>query len=128
MNPINGNQFWTYLEKIVADHQVVIDRPKGSTHPRYPDITYPLDYGYLEGTTSNDLGGIDVWIGHTETKNGSRSSRRVISAVLLTVDVFKNDAEIKIALDCNEEEIQTILSFHNSNKMGVMVVRRTVFV
>ena len=32
-------------------------------HPRYPQIVYELDYGYLDGTKSSDNEGIDVWLG-----------------------------------------------------------------
>jgi inorganic pyrophosphatase len=109
--------FWTMLERLVADHSLVIDRPKGTHHPRYQDIIYPLDYGYLEGTTTVDEGGIDVWVGNED-------QQKEISALVLTVDLNKNDAEIKIALDCDDEDLQTILSFHKRNKMGAILIRK----
>ena len=56
-------EFWSVLERLVAESNLVIDRPKGTTHWRYPDYVYPMDYGYLEGTSSMDGDGIDVWIG-----------------------------------------------------------------
>ncbi len=58
--------FWHRLDELVETCPVVIDRPAGSTHPRYPDIVYPLDDGYLDGTTSGDGHGIDVWVGDAE--------------------------------------------------------------
>ncbi len=42
---------WTRLDGLVASRDVVIDRPKGTTHPRFPGLVYPLDYGYLKGTS-----------------------------------------------------------------------------
>lgn len=126
MDPTSKALFWKYLDRLVADHALIIDRRKGWTHPRYPDLIYPLDYGYLEGTTSIDQGGIDVWVGKVGCPNDSASSSKVISAVILTVDLVKNDAEIKIALNCDEEDVQTILAFHNGNKMGAVVVRRPI--
>ena len=48
------------MTDLIRTNGIVIDRPKGSTHPRYPDQTYPLDYGYLENTTASDDGGIDL--------------------------------------------------------------------
>jgi inorganic pyrophosphatase len=124
MNPTSLENFWHYLDILVANHKIVIDRPVGSSHPRYPEVIYPVDYGYLEETTSTDKDGIDVWIGKGSSKVVVQTPPRVISALILTVDLVKNDAEIKIALNCSEEEIQTILSFHNSNKMGATVIRR----
>ena len=34
--------------------RVKIDRPAGSTHPKYPDLVYPVNYGYIEGVTGGD--------------------------------------------------------------------------
>ena len=39
------------LGKIV---QVIVDRPMGSYHPKYKDIYYPLNYGYVEGVMAAD--------------------------------------------------------------------------
>ena len=59
----HDNEFWQAIDNIVASGKIVIDRPKGSTHPRFPDIKYNLDYGYIENTASMDGDGIDVWRG-----------------------------------------------------------------
>jgi len=55
--------FWQALDLLVEEHELVIDRPAGSAHPRYLSFVYPLDYGYLKGTASSDGSGIDVWRG-----------------------------------------------------------------
>jgi inorganic pyrophosphatase len=111
---MNPDDFWLYLERLAAGSHLIIDRPKGSRHPHYPEIVYPLDYGYLDGTTSGDGDGIDVW--------ASASGARDLSAVILTVDLHKRDAEIKILLGCTEDEIQTFLMFHNENDMRSILV------
>ena len=54
------SQFWNFLEKLVAEASIVIDRPCGSSHPRYPDFIYPVNYGYLDGTTAVDGNSIDT--------------------------------------------------------------------
>jgi inorganic pyrophosphatase len=113
---MNPDKFWQYLERLVTGSRVNIDRPKGSHHPDYPDIVYPLNYGYLEGTASGDGNGIDVWVGTAGTHE--------LSAIILTVDLRKRDAEIKILLCCSEDEIQTILVFHNENDMRATLVRK----
>jgi inorganic pyrophosphatase len=111
-----NDDFWNYLDRLVAKSKIVIDRPKGSGHPREADLIYPLDYGYLEGTSSADGGGIDVWRGSRKTCE--------LSAVIMTVDLQKRDSEIKILLGCTETEIQIILDFHNNDKMRATLVRR----
>jgi inorganic pyrophosphatase len=92
------NEFWTMLAQLVAESELVVDRPKGSAHPRYPDFVYPLDYGYLKGTSSADGGGIDVWKGSSDDA--------CIDAVVCTVDFLKRDSEIKILIGCTEVEIE----------------------
>jgi len=113
---MNPDEFWQYLERLVAESRIILDRQKGSQHPHYPNIVYPLDYGYLDGTASSDGGGIDIWCGASGTRD--------LSAVILTVDLNKRDAEVKILLGCAEEEIQTILAFHNENDMRATLVRK----
>ena len=110
--------FWDYLDQLVAACPVIIDRPGNTPHPRYPDIVYPLDYGYLEGTSAADGGGIDVWLGASGTHD--------LPAVIVTIALHKRDAEIKILLGCTEEEIQTILDFHNGKSMRAILVRRPI--
>ena len=102
--------FWHALDTLVSTSEIVIDRPRGSVHPRYPDVIYPLDYGYLRGTTSGDGKGIDVWIGTREVRH--------VSGVILTVDLLKRDSEVKILLCCTPEEVQTILRIHDQSARG----------
>ena len=108
--------FWQALETLVSTSEIVIDRPRGSAHPRYPEMIYPVDYGYLKGSTSMDGQGIDVWVG---------SGERRVDAVICTVDLMKRDSEIKLLLGCTEEEKQLIYELHNdSESMKGVLIRR----
>jgi inorganic pyrophosphatase len=107
--------FWEHIDRLVSESSVVIDRPKGSAHPKYGFI-YPADYGYLEGTSSMDGGGIDVWRG---TSDGASAD-----AVICTVDMMKKDSEIKILISCSEDEKRMIYAFHNQNCMRGLFVSR----
>jgi len=109
--------FWEMLDALAAEHEIVIDRPRGSRHPRYPEVVYELDYGYLKGTASMDGGGIDLWL-------GSMNERR-IDAVIVTVDRLKGDSEVKLLMGCTEEETQIVLRFHNDSEyMKGLLIRR----
>lgn len=33
---------------------VTVDRPIGSRHPKYNDLVYPINYGYVEGVIAPD--------------------------------------------------------------------------
>lgn len=113
MNP----EFWAALEQLVSDTEIIIDRPKGSVHPKYPDFIYKVDYGYLKNTSSMDGQGIDVWL--------STEGKKRIDAIICTVDLMKRDSEIKILIGCTEEEKEIVFQTHNETKyMKGILIRR----
>ena len=115
---INGfdDAFWKMLDSLVRDSEIVIDRPKGTVHPKYPDFVYEVDYGYLKDTSSMDGAGIDVWVGSGEKR---------VDAVMCTVDCLKRDSEIKILIGCTEEEKLSVYRAHNDTQYmkGIMIRR-----
>jgi inorganic pyrophosphatase len=115
-----NEEFWQALDILVHQSEIIIDRPKGTVHPRYPDFIYKVDYGYLKNTSSMDGGGIDVWKG--------TDIQQKIDAVVCTIDLTKKDSEIKILVGCTEKEKQTIYQIHNNsaNMKGVLIRRLLV--
>ena len=109
--------FWAALDQLMVSSRVVIDRPRGTAHPRYPDMIYPLDYGYLADTTAMDGGGIDVWAGSDPARG--------LDAIMVTVDLMKRDSEIKLLIGCTEEEKQLVWHQHNDSQyMKGILIRR----
>ena len=104
MNSNFEPDFWATLANLLNTHELVIDRPRGASHPRYPELIYPLDYGYLNGTIAGDGDGIDIWIGSLDS--------RTLTGILCTFDTVKRDAEIKLLAGCSAEDIETIQQFH----------------
>ncbi len=47
-----NTDFWRTLDELVRQSEIVIDRPKGTAHPKFPDFIYKVDYGYIENTSS----------------------------------------------------------------------------
>ncbi len=114
---MDSKEFWELLEEVTASSELVIDRPKGSAHPHFPQLIYPQDYGYLKGSSSMDGEGIDVWLGSQKEKQ--------LDAIICTVDKMKKDSEIKLLLGCTEAEKQEILRFHNNSQwMKGILIRR----
>ena len=111
-----NSEFWQRLETLLNEHELVVDRPKGTAHPRYPDLIYPLDYGYLEGAKGGDGDGLDVW-------RGSEPALGLVG-IACTVDMKKRDAEYKLLVGCTEEDLDIIERFHNGNYMSAVIVRR----
>ena len=114
---VNNIDFWLALDKLVENSEIVIDRPKGSSHPRFSQIIYKVDYGYLKNTSSMDGSGIDVWVGTMKDKK--------INAIICIVDLIKKDSEIKILIGCTEEEQEVIYRFHNESEFmkGILIKR-----
>ena len=115
---IGDFDFWDAMDRLVSSSTITIDRPKGSGHPRYPGFVYGLDYGYLEGTSSSDGEGIDVWIGSMDD--------RLVVAVIVTVDLVQRDSEVKLLLGCTEDEIDYVHGVHNEtdDMRGILLRRR----
>ncbi|KAF4458419.1 hypothetical protein FALBO_14845 [Fusarium albosuccineum] len=112
-----GQQFFTNLDQIYADSSLVVDRAKDTKHPRIPQAVYPVDYGYLEGTTGGDGQPVDVF-------RGSAKNAGVVG-VFLTADREKHDVEVKVLLDCTDEEIDQVRHLLKEVlKIGGLLVRR----
>lgn len=113
---MTGDLYWQRLDQLVQGSEIIIDRPRGTAHPRYPDFIYPHDYGYLKDTVAVDGGGIDVWVGSLP--------HRQVTGVICTVDLTKHDAEIKILIGCAPDEAQTILRTHNEGPQSAILIPR----
>ena len=92
------------MTELATSNPIVLDRPRGAVHPKYPDLIYPLDYGYLENTTAGDGDGIDIWVGSSDDKT--------LTGILCTFDKLKRDAEIKLLIGCTSEDVRTIQLFN----------------
>ena len=119
--PITDNEapglptkFWAAAKHLVDTSEIVVDRPKGSSHPTVPEAIYPVAYGYLRGTTASDGEGIDVWLGSLQPNR--------ITGVVCTLDLRKRDAEVKLLVGCTSAEENDILSFLNKGDMAATLV------
>jgi inorganic pyrophosphatase len=106
---------WAAVEARIARDGVVIDRPIGSVHPRFPAHVYPLDYGYIPGTTSADGAGVDVFVGSLGVGH--------ITGLLATFDEGKGDAEIKVLCGCTPDEIDLAATWLGG-MVAVVTLRR----
>lgn len=117
MTDAQNMEFWKLLDELVQKSEIVIDRPKGTAHPKFPNFIYRVDYGYLKDTTSMDGGGIDVWVGSKTDKE--------ITGIICIVDMLKRDSEIKILIGCTEEETAIVYETHNeTDSMKGILIRR----
>ena len=111
-----NTEFWNATDELVNSSEIIIDRPKGTSHPKYPNFIYRVDYGYLKDTTSMDGAGIDVWVG---------SGEKEVDAIMCIIDLIKKDSEIKILLGCTDEEKRIVYETHNETPFmkGILIQR-----
>jgi inorganic pyrophosphatase len=107
--------YWQALDQLVRSSDIIIDRPAKSSHPKFENIVYPFDYGYLDGSTGGDGEGVDVWVSGRENR---------VTGVVTTVDLFKTDAEVKLLLGFTESEMIDIEAFHNVNQQYATLLIR----
>ena len=98
--------YWENIESLIRDYGIPIDRKKGTSHPKYKEMIYPVDYGYINNTTAIDNNEIDIFTG-TKKKEG-------INGIMNTVDMKKKDAETKVIYNCTKKEIKEILRTKNA--------------
>jgi inorganic pyrophosphatase len=113
------NDFWKYLNKLVKENEIIIDRPKGTRHPKYNDMVYEFDYGYINNTKTTDGGGIDVFKGSLHNKN--------VNTIMCTIDLLKKDIEIKLLIGCTVIEKRKIYAFLNkSENMKALIIEKNI--
>ncbi len=108
---------WKRWEKLILSEGVELDRPQSTPHPRYPDIIYPMNYGYICNTTSSDHAEVDVFVG---------SGCRKLSGMIVTHDYRQKDQEIKLLWRCIPSEIYMaygFINFDRSKLTGELVLR-----
>ncbi len=104
----NNALFWQKLDTLVLSSILKIDRPKGTSHFKYHNLIYPVDYGYLSDTLGTDAQPIDVYRG---TMNSN-----FVGAIVISADILKKDCVAKLLIGCTEQEKEDIMSFLNQTE------------
>ncbi len=84
------------LGKIVT---VTIDRPLGSYHPKYKDLYYPINYGYIEGICGGDGEYQDAYV------LGVNSPVQCFTGKVIAIIHRLNDTEDKWVVAPENQEI-----------------------
>ncbi len=97
-----------------------IDRPLGSAHPDFPDLIYPINYGYIEGTMAADGEEQDVYV------LGSDEALETFEGKVIAIYHRTNDNEDKwiVSLDgrdYTDEEIMHAIAFQERYFEGMLI-------
>lgn len=109
---LNNGYFWQKIDSLSLSTNLVINQTRGSRHPQYHNMVYPVDYGYLA-----DVDTIKVYKGSDK--------RLTVDAVMIVADILKRDLEVKLLWGCSAEEELEILRFINQTdyQKGILVRR-----
>ena len=87
---------WDRWERLILSEGFHLDRPQYTPHPKYPEIIYPMDYGYICNTMSSDGAEVDLFVGSGEDH---------LVGLIVTQDYRQGDQEIKLLWRCLPTEI-----------------------
>jgi len=121
---------WSYLGKTVT---VTVDRPLGSSHPKFSESIYSVNYGYIDGITAGDNELQDAYI--VGVKEPLVSFTGIVTGVVYRKDdvedkwvvapvgsVF-NQAEIAEEVYALEQYFDTYIDSMYQKSCGVIVYR-----
>lgn len=109
---------WKAWARCIESNGITIERPRTTTHPDFPSIVYPLDYGSVDDTQGTDGDALDVFVG--------RGTTGLVGAIL-TTDHRQRDREVKLLYDCTPADVYTAHGFINYDRTvleGTLVLRR----
>lgn len=112
----NNIYFWQKLDTLMLSGKLVIERPKDSAHPNYPEMIYPVDYGYLKDTLSSDQEPIDAFKGSLRTNQ--------VNQIAVAADILKKDLEVKLLIGCTDEETLAIMQMLNGTEFRKAILIR----
>lgn len=98
----------------------IIDRPLGSHHPDYPDMIYPVNYGYVDGVMAGDGQQQDVYV------LGTDQPLETFEGTVIAVYQRSDDCEDKWIVSVDEsnrstEEILEAIRFQERYFHGRLV-------
>jgi inorganic pyrophosphatase len=117
MNNLENNAyFWQKIDTLYFSNRLVIAREKGSAHPKYHNLIYPVDYGYLEDTQIEQSEGIAVYKGS--------GSDYMVTTLVVAADILKKEIDVKLLVGCSPAEEEDILRFLNQTDFQKSVLVR----
>lgn len=99
-----------YKEILGHSFNVTMDRPVGTVHPKHPEITYPINYGYVPNIIGGDGEEQDVYI------LGCNTPLEKFYGKVIAIIHRNNDVEDKWVMTADDkqytkEEVRSLTNF-----------------
>ena len=109
----NNALFWQKVDTLYLSSDIVITQEKNSIDAKYPDVQYPLDYGYLKTLSeeSDDL--IPCFVG---------KGKKEVVAIILSANILKKNLESIVLIGTDENEEEEALRFLNQTEYQKSVI------
>lgn len=101
----NNALFWQKLDTLLASSLYKKVRDIHESHPKYPLLVYPVEYGHLYDTDVDQLVVAKIF-------KGSLTSSQC-DAVIVAIDILQKELDIKLLVGCDEREKEKCLEFSN---------------
>ena len=111
----NNAYFWQKVDTLFLSSDLKHSRKKGETHPQFKNLVYPVEYGHLTDTASDNGEGVSVYVG---------SLPQSITALVVAADILQKTLDVKILLGCTEAETEEVLHFLNQTDFQKTVLIR----
>ncbi|PSQ80660.1 MAG: hypothetical protein BRD46_03800 [Bacteroidetes bacterium QS_8_68_15] len=91
---------WARWERLIVRRGgVTVERPAGTAHPDFPEVVYPLDYGFVPGTRARPDGeAVDAF-------RGSAPKRLGLVGLLVTHDHQQGKHEMNLLYGTTPAEV-----------------------
>ena len=103
---------------------VIIDRPLGSVHPKYPDLQYPINYGFVPGLFAPDGDEQDVYVLGVAVPV-EQFTGRVIAVIHRADDVEDKWVAAPEGMHFSKEEIAAAVHFQEQYFQSEIVTAET---
>lgn len=90
--------------------KVIVDRPLGSRHPKYPDLYYPINYGFIPGILAPDGEEQDAYLLGVDY-SVTECIGKVIAVIQRADDVEEKWVVAPEGISFSKEEIQKQTDF-----------------
>lgn len=98
----------------------IIDRPLGSCHPQFPNMVYPINYGYVEGIIAGDGEEQDAYVLGTD-KLIDKFEGKVIAVYHRFNDVEDKWIVSLDGSDYSDDEILQLIHFQEQYYEGELL-------